>query len=304
MYKELLQRRGLSLDRLHTLVAFADAGSLARASGGDPVKQSQYSRQLRELEGCFGCKLVERQGRTLALTEAGRDLVCLAREHMRALAGFASSCGKERLMVRIGAGEGLLTWLIVPRLTRVERGPAIAVRLLNLRVRDVLAQLAEHKLEFGVVRVPADVPAPLKSMPLGRIEYRVFASKSLIMRTGAKAATSLALPLAALEGDPRLAKLAARPSIGRDTHALQATFECTSLPQIHALVAEGLAAGILPALAAGSFDRDSVTTIAVPGIKELDEPHCLVWHPRAIERNAPLERLRSSLANALRLTPR
>jgi DNA-binding transcriptional LysR family regulator len=49
MFENLFSERGLSLDRLKVLIEVRDAGSIAQAAPGDPVRQSQYSRQLREL---------------------------------------------------------------------------------------------------------------------------------------------------------------------------------------------------------------------------------------------------------------
>ncbi len=57
MFESLFSERGLSLDRLKVLIEVRDAGSIAQAAPGDPVRQSQYSRQLRELSEFFGCEV-------------------------------------------------------------------------------------------------------------------------------------------------------------------------------------------------------------------------------------------------------
>lgn len=302
MYQELLQRRGISLDRLHTLVALADAGSLVRASGGDAVRQSQFSRQLRELEGTLGCKLTVRKGRTLSLTDAGQELAGIVREQFNALAGFATRCGKGRLVVRIGAGESLLNWLIIPRCFRLEPRMGQTYRLLNLRTKDVIEGLLEHQLDFGVIRVRGELPEPLKSVVLGKIEYSLFAPQSQLSDARKWTLTRLhELSLAALQGDPRLAALAAAGARQRGWKPPTVAFECTSLPQVHELVQQGLAAGFLPSIVESTFDSASVTNLPLPALKRLAEPHHLVWHPRAIERNSSLERIRERLGERLRL---
>jgi DNA-binding transcriptional LysR family regulator len=50
-FDRLFARSGLLLDRLRTFPAVAGAGNLARAAKGDPTRQSQFSRQVNELEG-------------------------------------------------------------------------------------------------------------------------------------------------------------------------------------------------------------------------------------------------------------
>jgi DNA-binding transcriptional LysR family regulator len=50
MWRTIIQRSGLSLERLRVLVEVEEAGSLIRAAGGNDTRAGQYSRQLRELE--------------------------------------------------------------------------------------------------------------------------------------------------------------------------------------------------------------------------------------------------------------
>ena len=57
MFNELLSEGGLTLDRLKNFCAIAEAGGIARIAGGDPAKQSLYSRQVKELEQFFGVEL-------------------------------------------------------------------------------------------------------------------------------------------------------------------------------------------------------------------------------------------------------
>ena len=49
------------------------AGSIAKAADGDPVRQSQYSRQIKELED-FRVKLAQRSWRGMQLTANGKEL--------------------------------------------------------------------------------------------------------------------------------------------------------------------------------------------------------------------------------------
>src|SRR5215475_1709858 len=92
MFDSLFAERGLSLDRLKVLIEVRDAGSIAQAAPGDPVRQSQYSRQLRELSEFFGCEVAQRRGKLLKLTSQGERLAELGREQLRALEDFRSEC--------------------------------------------------------------------------------------------------------------------------------------------------------------------------------------------------------------------
>ena len=63
---------GVSIDRLNTLCAVVEAGTIAAAAGPDLNRQSQFSRQIKELEKALGANLFERSGKTLKANETGR----------------------------------------------------------------------------------------------------------------------------------------------------------------------------------------------------------------------------------------
>ena len=63
MFSRLFATAGLSLDRLRAFVEVGACGSIVKAAGGDPVKQSQFSPQIKELEDFFQIRLIERQGK-------------------------------------------------------------------------------------------------------------------------------------------------------------------------------------------------------------------------------------------------
>src|SRR3954470_2808236 len=114
MFESLFSERGLSLDRLKVLIEVRDAGSIAQAAPGDPVRQSQYSRQLRELAEFFGCEVARRQGKLLKLTAQGAQLAELARGQLRSLQDFRTECRAENFEYTIAAGDSLLQWLVIP----------------------------------------------------------------------------------------------------------------------------------------------------------------------------------------------
>ena len=107
MFEHLFAERGLSLDRLKTLIEVAKAGSIAAAARGDSARQSLYSRQIKELEEFFGVELASRRGKVLALTGAGWELVRLASESLCLLDDFKSRSRNLPYRFTIGAGDSL-----------------------------------------------------------------------------------------------------------------------------------------------------------------------------------------------------
>ena len=76
---------GISIDRLQTLCAVVEAGTIVLAAGTDPNRQSQFSRQLKELEKALGTTLFDRVGKTLQPNETGRRVALAAHGHNRDL---------------------------------------------------------------------------------------------------------------------------------------------------------------------------------------------------------------------------
>ena len=63
--------QGLSIERLESFLAIAEAGGIAKAAPGNPSRQSQLSRQLREVQAALGVRLVAPAVRGVALTAEG-----------------------------------------------------------------------------------------------------------------------------------------------------------------------------------------------------------------------------------------
>src|ERR1700722_3686656 len=92
------------MDALRTLVAGCDLGSFARAAARLGRSQSAVSMQLRKLEQQAGQRLLRRNGRGLAPTEAGDALLAYARRIISLNDEAAASLGATAAVasVRIG----------------------------------------------------------------------------------------------------------------------------------------------------------------------------------------------------------
>lgn len=179
MFDALFSERGLSLDRLNVLIEVRDAGSIAQAAPGDPVRQSQYSRQLRELSEFFGCEVAQRRGKILKLTPQGERLAELAREHLRSLEDFRSECKQQSVAFTIGAGDSLIQWLVIPRLGKIiDEFPGTHFATTNLRTNEIVHQLTDCRLDFGIIRKNAMAPG-LKSVSLGVVSYAALVPDAL-----------------------------------------------------------------------------------------------------------------------------
>ena len=72
VYENLFSKAGLSLERLKTFIEVVEARGFTAAAKGDPTRQSQYSRQVRELEAYFGVELLVREQECFSIEEGIR----------------------------------------------------------------------------------------------------------------------------------------------------------------------------------------------------------------------------------------
>jgi LysR family transcriptional regulator, glycine cleavage system transcriptional activator len=80
-----MSRRLPPLYALRAFEAAARHASFTRAAAELAITQSAVSRHIRTLEEHFGCRLFERSGRHLQLTETARGLLPGVREGFDAL---------------------------------------------------------------------------------------------------------------------------------------------------------------------------------------------------------------------------
>ncbi|WP_137886461.1 LysR substrate-binding domain-containing protein [Pseudomonas sp. 2FE] len=109
------------LPGLYALRAFEAAArhaSFTRAAEELAITQSAVSRHIRTLEEHFACRLFQRQGRNLQLTEAARLLLPGVREGFAALERACNSLRAEDETLRLKAPSTLTMRWLLARLSR------------------------------------------------------------------------------------------------------------------------------------------------------------------------------------------
>ena len=320
MFEKLFSERGLSLDRLRALVEVHDAGSIAQAAPGDLIRQSQYSRQLREISEFFGCEVARRQGKLLKLSAQGARLAELARGQLRALEDFHSECREESIDYTIAAGDSLIHWLVIARMGAVvsEAGDVARFVMANLRTNEIVRQLADGRVDFGVVRRDALAQAgagadgvrgvKLKSAPLGALTYAAVAPVALLggaaraarQRLGLVDVLGGALPLAAQMADGQFTQRLRDIAAGLGVE-MRPALACQSFPQTLAAVRSGGFAAVLPVIALRVLEKGSFVEVNAPELAKLKRDLVLAWNPRLEQVRPNARRLAELLRGELRL---
>ncbi|MCX6951734.1 MAG: LysR family transcriptional regulator [Verrucomicrobia bacterium] len=302
MFETLFSERGLSLDRLKVLIEVRDAGSIAAAAPGDPVRQSQYSRQLRELSEFFGCEVAQRKGKILKLTAQGERLAELAREQLRSLEDFRAECRDESVAFTIGAGDSLIQWLVIPRLGNLLsmfKGTRFATT--NLRTNEIVQQLSDCRLDFGIVRKNA-VSAGLKAVSLGAITYVAVIPERLAPKKGKLTLLHALreLPLATQTTDGQFTTGLRELAKANDV-TLTPALACQSFPQTLAAVKTGKFWAVIPTLALSDLPAGSVRPLADEALNSLAREAMLAWNPRLAGIRPGSAKIAAALQTALRV---
>jgi DNA-binding transcriptional LysR family regulator len=302
MYQSLFDDRGLSLDRLRALLEIRDAGSIAEAAPGDPIRQSQYSRQLRELSEFFGAKLGRRQGKLLKLTDEGARLAEIVREQLRSLQDFRAECRADSSDYTIAAGDSLLQWLVIPRLGALIRGkPPVRFLTDSLRTHEIVRQLISGKIDLGIVRKNA-VGSGLRMSSLGLVAYCVVIPASLV---GIGKHLTLVevfsrIPIAVQTTDGEFAR-----RMREIANELGVTFRpalaCQSFPQAAAAVKSGLFASVLPKLALKDFPVKGFEVMEDRVLDRLQREIVLAWNPRIARLRPGATRLLEQMQRHFRI---
>ncbi len=297
-FDRLFDVSGLSLDRLRSFLRVVEAGNLTKAAQGDVTKQSQFSRQIKELENFFGVALTRRVGRRIEITEEGNRLALVIRRHFRELDDFRETMAGRSVSVRLGSQGSIIDWFVVPRLDAISKSLGNAmVELVQLRTLDVVRAVADGRLDFGIVREDA-VPAETQCWRLGSVGYALFAANAHWKRSAKVEEVIRKAPVADLLSGGQfstrwhewLTKEKLRPRV---------LARVSSFTDLARVVQAGHAAAVLPEMAAVDFDPKKFKHEKIDALN----PRTLVMiaNARSLDRAGIASNVPETLADLLRL---
>lgn len=260
----------MDIRRLRYFIAIAEAGSFSRAAERLHVAQPALSQHILAMEAAFGVKLLQRNARGVALTEAGQRLLSRARYIDAAFSDLTDFIRGEAVpagRVRFGMPGTINEQLGLPLIEACRRDyPEIKIRVSEAMSGFVLDWLRDGSIDMALLYNTADQKGLSLHHALTE-EIVLFGIKGLhgAPRTNSiTLAAALRLPLI-LPGEAHglrsLIDMAAR-SIGK---IVEPEIEIDSYRQIKGLALRGVGFAMLPAtavkqeIAAGIFDGWRVT---------------------------------------------
>jgi DNA-binding transcriptional LysR family regulator len=285
MFERLFAESGLSLDRVRALLEVGAAGSIVKAAAGDPVRQSQYSRQIKELENFFQSKLVERHGKGIRFTPNGKELARISRFFLLGLSNFQRGCLTEKQIFRVGGNATFIHCFLIPALAEPGFARAAVRYTTEIVPEDELERrLHDLTLDFGITTA-GTLSRPLQLAEVGRWTLNLWAPKALFKseRHAQQAYAKGELPFAWPERELRAPALMMEPAL------LCANF----LEAKTALELESVCA-FLPDFLAPEPSRDFLKL--KPASQDSETFHYrLAWNPRMLRLNPHAARRRDVL---------
>lgn len=290
---------GLSIERLTTFCKVVDAGGISNAAPGNSNQQSQFSRQLKELEEFFGTELLRRRRGRFELTPAGRELFQIVQSHFTAIEDLAKRCSNQNIELAIGAGESLLNGLLIPNFAAFRlRHPTITPVLQNLRTEEITQRLIDGRLDIGLLRQDA-VRAPLKSARLGSIQYGLVPPANVQKLTGDKAAWAILAqhPIALLADSEISAAIEAEAE--KKNVTLTVCLRSSSYSQLAEAIRQIGCAAVLPTFATSMLEpKTKIAPFTV--LKAFTRTTAIAWNPRSSALRPAFPSLIESLTLLLR----
>lgn len=255
------------LGALRSFLAAARHEHFTRAAEELFLSQPSLSQQIGRLEADLGTALFHRIGRGVRLTEAGRALMPLAErllaEAEEARRTVRQVAGLEAGILRLCALPALDQYLLPPLLAGFRRAhPGIGLRVREVRpARAVAQEVFEGKADLGFLHLPCPVPG-LRTLELLEDRFllvlppeHALAERESI---GLSEASGLEFVWVTEAEDPLHPLYAACVRAG---FAPRIACLSGSSQGVLALVAAGLGAALLPALAVE--DRPGLTSVPV-----------------------------------------
>lgn len=187
-YTKMMAINRIAFYHLETLLWIARLGTFAAAAERLNTTQPAISARVRELENHLGAVLFRREGRAMALTPAGRELVRESEPLWARFQGVLMACGDiagASGVIRIGAGEIAAASCLPGFVAELGRDlPHVSLEIDIALTADLIQQLASghSDIAFAAGRIAHPM---LRAAPIGSVDLLWLASPATVAKMDA-----------------------------------------------------------------------------------------------------------------------
>lgn len=184
----------------------------------------------------------------------------------------------------------------------MEKLPRSRFGTVNLRTQEIVNQIADSRIDFGIVRKNAIVTG-IKSTPIGTLSYVAVVPAALIVAkkppTLGRLFTDYPLAMQTTEGEftKRLREIAAA-----EDATLRPGLACQSFPQVFAAVRSERFAAVLPEIATRELPAHQFRILRAEPLSQLQRDIALIWNPRVVKVRPAAAKVLVQMQSVLRFT--
>src|ERR1700746_704660 len=170
----------MDFDQLVTFLEVAKLGSFSRAGQKVFRSQSAVSAQIRQLEQAYGDRLLDRSGKDVTLTPAGRALFAYAERILQmrdeSLLAVADQGSTPRGTITVGANEATCLYVLPDVFAKYcSLYPGVQISIYRNFSYKIVEKLENGSIDVGIVTMPVK-SASLKTHAIFRDQLMLMVS--------------------------------------------------------------------------------------------------------------------------------
>src|SRR5689334_18134458 len=175
-----MRRPSFTLEQVRSFVAVAETEHISRAAAALFLTQGAVTQQVRHFERALGVQLLERDGRRVRLTDAGRTVAEACRATLRSVEVLGDTAGAVKELqtgsLHVGASPTSATYYLPPHLAEfTRRHPAVKLEVAVAASRELSRRVLAGSLDCAVIE--SDAEAGLVSVEISPDELILVAHR-------------------------------------------------------------------------------------------------------------------------------
>ena len=135
---------------------------------------------MKELEKALGLNLFDRKGKSLQPNATGRRVALATQTFFGALDDVMDVAQARAETIRLGAGEAMLRWFVMPHLAELMAGdPPLRFDVYNLTTESAVREILAGGVDLVIMRTDA-VPDALQSEVVKTVQYILAVPRTLL----------------------------------------------------------------------------------------------------------------------------